>query len=100
MTVCVHVCVCVFRFLDVSLLFWQSKGQWLTIEKSMSGDYMKYNNKTGEEITPSCGLEETVLAFSHWTYEYTGRELLVLDLQGLYIVFIYMYLSLYTQFLS
>ncbi|KAF4074612.1 hypothetical protein AMELA_G00241320 [Ameiurus melas] len=70
------------RFLDVSLLFWQSKGQWLTIEKSMSGDYVKYNNKTGEEIPPSGGPEETVLAFSHWTYEYTGRELLVLDLQG------------------
>ncbi|MCJ8746709.1 hypothetical protein PDJAM_G00144810 [Pangasius djambal] len=70
------------RFLDVSLLCWQTKGQWLTIERSMSDDFMKYNSKTGEEITPSSGLEETVLAFSHWTYEYTGRELLVLDLQG------------------
>ncbi|GAA6081234.1 transient receptor potential cation channel subfamily M member 6 isoform X1, partial [Tachysurus ichikawai] len=48
----------------------------------MNGDFKKYNNNTGEEITPSCGLEEMVLAFSHWTYEYTERELLVLDLQG------------------
>uniref|UniRef100_A0AAY5F0L7 non-specific serine/threonine protein kinase n=1 Tax=Electrophorus electricus TaxID=8005 RepID=A0AAY5F0L7_ELEEL len=55
---------------------------WLTIERNMSGDFMKYSNNTGEEIAPSCGLEETVLAFSHWTYEYTCRELLVLDLQG------------------
>ncbi|XP_053336833.1 transient receptor potential cation channel subfamily M member 6 isoform X1 [Clarias gariepinus] len=70
------------RFLDVCLLWWQAKGQWLTIEKSMNGDFRKYNNNTGEEIMPSCGLEETVLAFSHWTYEYTGKELLVLDLQG------------------
>ncbi|KAF7687620.1 hypothetical protein HF521_014848 [Silurus meridionalis] len=70
------------RFLDVSLLYWQAKGQWLTIERSMNGEFRKYNNNTGEEIAPSCGIEETVLSFSHWTYEYTGRELLVLDLQG------------------
>ncbi|KAK1806892.1 hypothetical protein P4O66_005375, partial [Electrophorus voltai] len=70
------------RFLDVSLLYWPAEGEWLTIERNMSGDFMKYSNNTGEEIAPSCGLEETVLAFSHWTYEYTCRELLVLDLQG------------------
>lgn len=48
----------------------------------MSGDFMKYNNNTGEEITPCCSLEEMLLAFSHWTYEFSGRELLVLDIQG------------------
>ncbi|KAM7416212.1 hypothetical protein PAMA_018335 [Pampus argenteus] len=70
------------RFLDVSLVFWHSNGQWLTIEKNMSGDFRKYNNNTGEEITPLCSLEEMLLAFSHWTYEYSSRELLVLDIQG------------------
>ncbi|XP_062874411.1 transient receptor potential cation channel subfamily M member 6 [Trichomycterus rosablanca] len=70
------------RFLDVSLLWWQAEGRWLTVERNMSGEFMKYNNNTGEEITPSGGLEETVLAFSHWTHEYTAGELLVLDLQG------------------
>ncbi|XP_030647683.1 transient receptor potential cation channel subfamily M member 6 [Chanos chanos] len=68
------------RFLDVSLL--HSTDQWLTIERNMTGDFRKYNNNTGEEILPSCGLEETMLAFSHWTYEYTCHEILVLDLQG------------------
>lgn len=48
----------------------------------MSGDFRKYNNNTGEEITPCCSLEEMLLAFSHWTYEYSCRELLVLDIQG------------------
>ncbi|XP_067376278.1 transient receptor potential cation channel subfamily M member 6 isoform X3 [Channa argus] len=70
------------RFLDVSLVLWHSNGQWLTIERNMSGDFRKYNNNTGEEITPCCSLEEMLLAFSHWTYEYSGRELLVLDIQG------------------
>lgn len=76
-----HVYVC--RFLDVSLLHWRSDGQWLTVEKNMSGHFRKYNNNTGEEIVPSSGLEEAILAFSHWTYEYTNKELLVLDLQGI-----------------
>ncbi|XP_069380165.1 transient receptor potential cation channel subfamily M member 6 isoform X3 [Paralichthys olivaceus] len=70
------------RFLDVSLVLWHSNGQWLTIERNMCGDFRKYNNNTGEEITPCGSLEELLLAFSHWTYEYSSRELLVLDIQG------------------
>ncbi|KAM8886032.1 transient receptor potential cation channel subfamily M member 6 isoform 2-T4 [Spinachia spinachia] len=70
------------RFLDVALVLWHSNGQWLTIERNVSGDFRKYNNNTGEEITPCCSLEEMLLAFSHWTYEYSCRELLVLDMQG------------------
>ncbi|XP_061624591.1 transient receptor potential cation channel subfamily M member 6 isoform X4 [Phyllopteryx taeniolatus] len=70
------------KFLDVSLVLWHSNGQWLTIERNMSGNFRKYNNNTGEETTPSCPLEELLLAFSHWTYEYSCRELLVLDVQG------------------
>ncbi|XP_029960289.1 transient receptor potential cation channel subfamily M member 6 isoform X2 [Salarias fasciatus] len=70
------------RFLDVSLVLWHSTGQWLTIERNMSGEFRKYNNNTGEEITPCCSLEEMLLAFSHWTFEYSRRELLVLDIQG------------------
>ncbi|KQK77837.1 transient receptor potential cation channel, subfamily M, member 6 [Amazona aestiva] len=56
--------------------------QWLTIEKYMTGEFRKYNNNNGDEITPSSMLEELMLAFSHWTYVYTRGELLVLDLQG------------------
>uniref|UniRef100_A0A3P8SYT9 non-specific serine/threonine protein kinase n=1 Tax=Amphiprion percula TaxID=161767 RepID=A0A3P8SYT9_AMPPE len=70
------------RFLDVSLVLMHSNGQWLTIERNMCGDFRKYNNNTGEEIAPCCSLEEVLLAFSHWTYEYSHRELLVLDIQG------------------
>ncbi|XP_037831421.1 transient receptor potential cation channel subfamily M member 6 isoform X4 [Kryptolebias marmoratus] len=70
------------RFLDVSLVLWHSNGQWLTIERNLTGDFRKYNNNTGEEITPCCSLEDMLLAFSHWTYEYSWRELLLLDIQG------------------
>ncbi|XP_013867494.1 transient receptor potential cation channel subfamily M member 6 isoform X1 [Austrofundulus limnaeus] len=70
------------RFLDVSLVLWHSNGQWLTIERNLPGVFRKYNNNTGEEIAPCCSLEEMLLAFSHWTYEYSRRELLLLDIQG------------------
>uniref|UniRef100_A0A8C4TSY2 non-specific serine/threonine protein kinase n=1 Tax=Falco tinnunculus TaxID=100819 RepID=A0A8C4TSY2_FALTI len=70
------------RFLEVFLIYCHSANQWLTIEKYMTGEFRKYNNNNGDEITPSNLLEELMLAFSHWTYVYTRGELLVLDLQG------------------
>uniref|UniRef100_A0A2K6FJT8 non-specific serine/threonine protein kinase n=1 Tax=Propithecus coquereli TaxID=379532 RepID=A0A2K6FJT8_PROCO len=70
------------RFLEVFLIYCHSADQWLTIEKYMTGEFRKYNNNNGDEITPSNTLEELMLAFSHWTYEYTRGEFLVLDLQG------------------
>ncbi|KAF0882650.1 TRPM6 protein, partial [Crocuta crocuta] len=70
------------RFLEVFLIYCHSANQWLTIEKYMTGEFRKYNNNNGDEIIPSSTLEELLLAFSHWTYEYTRAELLVLDLQG------------------
>ncbi|XP_023659018.1 transient receptor potential cation channel subfamily M member 6 isoform X1 [Paramormyrops kingsleyae] len=70
------------RFLDVSLLHWRSEDKWFTVERYMPGDFQKYNNNNGEEISPSTCLEENILAFSHWTYQFSQGELLVLDLQG------------------
>uniref|UniRef100_A0A8D0HHW4 non-specific serine/threonine protein kinase n=1 Tax=Sphenodon punctatus TaxID=8508 RepID=A0A8D0HHW4_SPHPU len=70
------------RFLEVFLIYCHSANQWLTIEKCMTVEFRKYNNNNGDEITPHNMLEEMMLAFSHWTYEYTRGELLVLDLQG------------------
>lgn len=64
------------------MIYCHSAKQWLTIEKYMTGEFRKYNNNNGDEIAPTNTLEELMLAFSHWTYEYTRGELLVLDLQG------------------
>ncbi|XP_048188387.1 transient receptor potential cation channel subfamily M member 7 isoform X3 [Perognathus longimembris pacificus] len=70
------------RFLEVFLLYCHSAGQWFAVEECMTGEFRKYNNNNGDEIIPTNILEEIMLAFSHWTYEYTRGELLVLDLQG------------------
>uniref|UniRef100_H9G8B4 non-specific serine/threonine protein kinase n=1 Tax=Anolis carolinensis TaxID=28377 RepID=H9G8B4_ANOCA len=72
------------RFLEVFLLYCHSAGQWFAVEECMTGEFRKYNNNNGDEIIPTNMLEEVMLAFSHWTYEYTRGELLVLDLQGKY----------------
>ncbi|XP_033972566.1 transient receptor potential cation channel subfamily M member 7 isoform X1 [Trematomus bernacchii] len=70
------------RFLEVYLLYCHSAGQWFAIEECITGEFRKFNNNNGDEIVPTNLLEETMLAFSHWSYEYTRGELLVLDLQG------------------
>uniref|UniRef100_H3BG73 non-specific serine/threonine protein kinase n=1 Tax=Latimeria chalumnae TaxID=7897 RepID=H3BG73_LATCH len=70
------------RFLEVFLLYCHSAGQWFAVEECMTGEFRKFNNNKGDEIIPTNMLEETMLAFSHWTYEYTRGELLVLDMQG------------------
>ncbi|MGH0162016.1 UNVERIFIED_CONTAM: hypothetical protein FKN15_002806 [Acipenser sinensis] len=70
------------RFLEVFLLYCHSAGQWFAIEECITGEFRKFNNNNGDEIVPTNMLEETMLAFSHWSYEYTRGELLVLDLQG------------------
>ncbi|XP_078252387.1 transient receptor potential cation channel subfamily M member 6 [Rhinoraja longicauda] len=70
------------RFLEVFLIYCHSADQWLTMEKYMNGHFRKYNNNNGDEIIPTNLMEETMLAFSHWSFEYTRGELLVLDLQG------------------
>lgn len=57
----------------------------------MNGEFRKYNNNNGDEIVPTNMLEETMLAFSHWTFEYTRGELLVLDLQGEHLSFFYFF---------
>lgn len=75
------------RFLEVFLLYCHSAGQWFAVEECMTGEFRKYNNNNGDEIIPTNMLEEVMLAFSHWTYEYTRGELLVLDLQGKVLIF-------------
>ncbi|KAG7268500.1 hypothetical protein CRUP_025892 [Coryphaenoides rupestris] len=70
------------RFLEVFLLYCHSAGQWFAIEECITGEFRKFNNNNGDEIVPTNLLEETMLAFSHWSYEYTRGDLLVLDLQG------------------
>ncbi|KAL4660736.1 transient receptor potential cation channel subfamily M member 7-like [Arapaima gigas] len=70
------------RFLEVLLLYSHTAEEWFTVEECIVGEFRKFNNNNGDEMVPTNVLEESMLAFTHWSYEYTRGELLVLDLQG------------------
>lgn len=57
----------------------------VAVEECMTGEFRKYNSNNGDEIIPTNTLEEIMLAFSHWTYEYTRGELLVPGYRGRFI---------------
>ena len=50
------------------------------VEHFIDGDYMKYNSNSGFVDTRIC--RKTPHAFSHFTFECSGHELIVVDIQG------------------
>jgi hypothetical protein len=69
----------------------------LLVERYLRGKFTKFNSNNGFALTNRKGditppsidlmvgevlLTDVVQAFSHWVYEYTERELIVCDLQG------------------
>jgi len=50
------------------------------IEHFIEGDYMKYNSNSGFIDNEYC--RKTPQAFSHFTFERSGHELMVVDIQG------------------
>jgi len=71
----------VIKFLDVSAYQISSSSDTFTGEEFIKGQYIKYTNNCDyvNYNVPNIGL---FTAFSHWTYEYTNGELMVVDLQG------------------
>lgn len=51
----------------------------LAVEPMMQGTFRKYNNNSG--YVPE-NVRWTPQAFSHFTYEYSGHELMIVDIQG------------------
>ncbi|CAF1040935.1 unnamed protein product [Adineta steineri] len=72
------------KFIMTKLVFDNLNGgkyRNLTIEKFIEGSYKKFSNNAGyvNYNDPALTLE----AYSHWTYEYTKGEMIVVDLQGI-----------------
>jgi hypothetical protein len=66
------------EFTEVSVL--EVEGNFYNMEMLLLGKWIKYNNNGG-----FINLEEyraTLQAFTHWTYEYSDKLLMVTDLQG------------------
>ena len=72
------------KFIMTKLAFDRSKDgkrRNLTQEKFIEGTYKKFSNNAGfvDYNDPSWTLQ----AFSHWTYEHTNGDMMVVDLQGI-----------------
>ena len=50
------------------------------VEHFIDGDYIKYNSNSGFVDSKVC--RQTPQAFSHFTFERSGHELIVVDVQG------------------
>mmetsp|Transcript_38898 Transcript_38898/g.111160 ORF Transcript_38898/g.111160 Transcript_38898/m.111160 type:complete len:329 (-) Transcript_38898:2639-3625(-) len=70
-------------FLDVDVYQLPGRSgeeQWMTVEPHIEGTYVKYNNNIGW-VSNEIGAD-LAQAFSHWTFDFTGCYLMVVDLQG------------------
>ncbi|VDK67551.1 unnamed protein product [Onchocerca ochengi] len=64
--------VCILEFLDEEHAFYH-------LERFIEGEYIKYNSNSGF-VADVC--RKTPQAFSHFTFERSGHQLIVVDIQG------------------
>jgi hypothetical protein len=72
------------KFIMTKLVFdpiGEGKYRYLTMEQFIEGPYKKFSNNAGYVNIDDPAL--TLQAFSHWTYERTNGDMLVVDLQGI-----------------
>ena len=50
------------------------------VKNFISGEYVKHNSNCG--FVEDINLRSTPHAFSHFTFEFSGHELIVVDIQG------------------
>jgi hypothetical protein len=68
------------RVIDVDLVLINDKEYFYTVEEFVEGDFKKWTNNAGR-INKSI-YTSLLHAFSHWTYQFTNKHLIVTDLQG------------------
>ncbi|CAF1091974.1 unnamed protein product [Adineta steineri] len=73
------------KFIMTKLVFMPQGGEgkfrYYTMERFIEGAYKKFSNNIGYVNYQDPAL--TLQAFSHWTYERTNGEMIVVDLQGI-----------------
>ncbi|EFO23641.2 hypothetical protein LOAG_04841 [Loa loa] len=65
--------VCILEFLD------EDEHTFYHLERFIEGEYIKYNSNSGF-VSDVC--RQTPQAFSHFTFERSGHQLIVVDIQG------------------
>ena len=66
-------------FLDTFVIEMAEHNETYAVEKYVEGEFIKYNNNTGYV---SQDQRNTPQAFSHFTYEFSKKKLIIVDIQG------------------
>jgi hypothetical protein len=77
------ILTCYYELTDVS----DPAQRLVAVEPFITGDYKKYNSNSAWVGVEEFG--EVAQAFSHFTYDYTGANIMVVDLQGASIAHTY-----------
>jgi vacuole morphology and inheritance protein 14 len=77
------ISTCYYELTDVS----DPAQRLVAVEPFITGDYKKYNSNSAWVGVEEFG--EVAQAFSHFTYDYTGANIMVVDLQGASIAHTY-----------
>ena len=64
-----------------NVYFGRLYSEFVTLENYIEGEFQKYVNNTGE-VCGSCEVTLKAESFCHYTYEKSGQQLMVLDIQG------------------
>ncbi|KAL5477847.1 hypothetical protein EMCRGX_G024696 [Ephydatia muelleri] len=71
------------HFVSFSLLEIKGNSGWkhFSVEPYIEGEYVKFNNNAGY-VAKSSKMNDTLQAFSHYTWQKSGKRFIVCDLQG------------------
>ena len=69
-------------FMYTKLYFGRLNDDFVTLESFIEGTFTKYINNTGDIILKDSEVAKKAEAFVHYTYILSGKELMVLDIQG------------------
>ena len=71
-------------FKYTKLYFSKIKDDYVTVEQYIEGQFTKYVNNTGDIINHGNEVGLKAEAFAHYSFVKSGKQLMVLDLQGVY----------------
>ena len=79
--------ICFIRYLPGAVAIDRHRKQYHSVEPYIGGALVKYNDNTGG-VNDSVGSSALIAgAFSHYSYEWSEKTLIVVDIQG--IIYIY-----------
>ena len=71
--------ICIIRIQDFKA---KNQEEYFQMEHFIEGEYKKFNSNSGY-VSEDC--RRTPQAFSHFSFEQSGREKMIIDIQGIWV---------------